>query len=1648
MRTHAMFELYACDASDQIYFDNKGRPFTRRYDDHGVDWTDVPLRKVCKTPHFCDVVERRLNRVARKLKKYEAWLERSALEQVVREREDNKKRRAWIREQSLVAEEEIFSSYRELFGIELQAGAPKEKRAEFEKHQRYIARKKAQEAKKKVPKAQREAEVKVNRDKRNPAFQSGKALPAIIGFGACAVVSKLWKLVSKADKAVDNVNAIFKQFEKIAKSLKEHLGSFLWSIPLVMTVYFAIKHCSKQSNLLVAVVVAALAKIVGKKIWTHISKFFPDGDNENVEQQAGVGDFISMAPKLMATLFTFSVLRNARPNSVSEFCKRISMLERMSGGWEVFMNWMLSSLETLVNFARKCFGKERISFFKNAHKPTYEWAEQVDKVCLREATGGNVSPEQLDEMIKLVQVGFAYKELYRGTKMDKFVNDYVARISAALMPYQGALNSKNNFRFEPATLMLYGKPGIGKTLMAMSVCAAVMLESGIVSDGATYSDVIKQVWQKGNSEYWNGYAGQACLVMDDAFQARANVSDKENDYMSIIRMVSTWSFPLNFADLASKGKIYFNSKFIFGTTNLASIDSEARIVIQDPEAVCRRLNFPYAIRVKESYVSEKLGCGKLDYDKFQLECEKCQGMSEPLDRFPWYMWEAAEHNYLTGQTSKAYMPLKEVIMRVSADLRRRLQTHKSSEERLETYIAGYSNHGPPPHLQSGKELLGASQDLPDVPDPKDFAEIVLCASDLFPVLGITMKSSDRAIEEARRTAIKQIHLCAKDTLNDPRVETAVKKIDDFAKQVPERKHALSRFADGLLSNVKDSILHNSLVERMIVSAGSMIIVMCTYMALRHVVNFVWDLLKGLLGFSGKRKGKNKQFQSNRPDVVKTRRVGVKDPQLQSVDSCVPANIYSNSYKMFATLASGSEYIIGQVQFVEGSLAVQPEHFTKNIHAMLSDKDLTLESRLHFRNAANEQHELSFSVEHYLGLKRHVFPDTDVEFVDFGNIRSHKRITVNFLNERDFKYIDGSRARLDICEVDYHQKIVKANSRKVYVIDSIRQADPTYAGGKKISRPVVYNAPTVAGDCGAPLMLFDSNCYSGRTFIGIHVAGQVAHSVGYAAVVTREMVDIAIQKLAIIKDEFSEDLEKRGVILQSGNILPFDEAGSFLPIGTVSTAVSICPKTSYFVTKLYGAFGEYNYQPAHLSPVYIDGVKLYPMENAVAPYRTPVKIFEQKWLRQALFVAMKPFTQMTRDYSRKLFTFDEAVLGIPEEKVRSIPRGTAAGFPYVYDVRNGKKEFFGTAQDYDLSGPKAMELRERVEHILKKAGEGVRLSHVYVDFLKDELRSPEKNRVAATRLISSAPLDYTIAWRVMFGAFSSAAMRTHTRNGMAPGICAYSDWDILVDQMTKHGSKCFDGDFKAFDSSEQPSIHDLILEFINKWYDDGPENALKRRVLWLDMCHSRHIGGRGGDQRYIYQWNKSLPSGHPFTTIINSMYALFCLVAAYIQKTGDTVGFWNHVSSVTYGDDNITNVDAETAEVFNQRTVAEALDELFGMKYTPGDKSGVYQETFDITELTFLKRGFALRDNVWLCPLVLDSFLYTVYWCKNKKLEREIINDNLEGALMELSLHEPRLWDEYAPKIIDILIERVRVTTCIPEQSQYLSHVRSRTDNWY
>lgn len=1462
----------------------------------------------------------------------------------------------------------------------------------------------AQKEKKKykaIPKNQRKAMVLKLRDKRNPLVQSQSGVITIAAALAASIAGfAVGKCAGKISRIADDITT---QIKEKYKELKAKLGKVLAAVPLVVVIWYVFKKYNLFSGELSKIFFAVISAVIGPKLWDHISGFFREeggSDADGVKSQSGV-DFQTPA-NLISALLCFSAFKGkSTPANISEFTKRISNFDRMGQGIDSLVRWIFESIEAFVSWISGKFGKTYKRKIRVANDSLKDWYKRVDKAVDDHNTNDvQVSNEAINHLVELAREGTSLLEVYRGSPAEKYIRAGRANVHALLHPHLGAINARKNSRVEPVMIVFLGKPGVGKTVLIEAVCTALLTESGIVPRGAPESVLRSHIFQKGTSEYWNGYSGQYVVVFDDVFQMRPDCSDKDNEYINIIRMVGNWAFPLNFADLDSKGKIYFSSKLVVGTTNLSSIQSEASKVIQDTEAVTRRIKFPYEMRPVKQFALED---GKLNYPAFYAELKRVKDDADPLKRFPWHVWEVSRHDFDNGQSGGLWEPMQDLLERMIAEIRSREKNHAEYESLKSSFMQG---------------LLNKSEDNSE---PEQ--------NDVHPQSGSGFEAFclHAAAAYGAYTGVK--------TLKQHRKLNGWEDGHEEAREAA-KKHLLAQWYDSrvFLDNTRTAM------HIVLASLGGVAMMWVMIGIAKTIKSFICAMFnvpkKAMQAVLGGPKP-SVQEQSNRPNVVR--------PQS---DARACANIvYENGYRVCAQQRDGTTLSLGQVTFVTTDLAIQPQHYVCHVKESLKEGLLDEGDVITFTSCANINFSWTITVQRFLELERISTPDKDLDLVRYLDVRSHKNIVSKFISENDVESLSGEAAVLEIGRAS--NGTWGPPVRSPMTITGVRYGKNMRYDNRRLDRYYRYVSATQRGDCGAPLVRLDESRANGGVCMGIHVAGSLRYKEGYATIVTREMLAETIGRLRVINDRFFEDLSDRGVeVVSQSAVIPFSHTGSFLPLAVVAKPVSIAPRSKiYRVAETFGELGDYDARPAHLSPVFSNGEVIYPMDNAVRPYSSPVYIYEQKWLPNAVYIAMRGAFINTLDCSRRIYSYKEAVCGVSNEKFRSIPRNTAAGFPYVYDVKKGKKDFFGDAQDYDLSTPMSIELEKRVEYIISCAERGERLAHVFVDFLKDEIRPKAKVDAVATRLISSAPLDYTIAWRRYFGAFSSAIMRNHTVTGMAPGICTYTDWERLVSHLSQRGNKVFDGDFKAFDSSEQPCIHRHILTMINKWYDDGEVNARVREVLWQDLVHSRHIGGKGADQRHLYQWNKSLPSGHPFTTIVNSIYSLVLLVGAYISVTGKT-DFWEHVSPITYGDDNVCNVTDERSEQFNQLTVAAALEREFHVVYTPGRKDGVWTPTCEITDVTFLKRSF-LPDAVgWLCPLEKDSFYYTCYYNKNRKDERRILQDVLETTLYELSLHTQETWDVLCPPVLRLMARLGFMPQLLPTRETYLTEIRKRGDQWY
>lgn len=621
-----------------------------------------------------------------------------------------------------------------------------------------------------------------------------------------------------------------------------------------------------------------------------------------------------------------------------------------------------------------------------------------------------------------------------------------------------------------------------------------------------------------------------------------------------------------------------------------------------------------------------------------------------------------------------------------------------------------------------------------------------------------------------------------------------------------------------------------------------------------------------------------------------------------------------------------------------------------------------------------------------------------------------------------------RASLSIARTIYGQTVVPTRADRE---DQLVTRKLT--GDKEPVRNVYsYEAPTVRGDCGSLLLLKDPSTYS-RKILGIHLAGN-DQECAFAGGLTLDLID-----------DMESEFTKPDIIFDVQSDLKvaptelLDVGGTVVSKFIYEKSFPLYSSTNIIRSELYEAWGKNERYPAIMCPTTREGELVDPRAKAVAHYSNHTPHIQHNLLKRAKRDYMSFLLPRLGVGTRTVYDFDTAVKGIDGDPYRNgIPRSTSAGFPYCLEPEKwGKKKyaFFGDGGDYDLSSSECVELRESVNDIIEAASSGKRKLHVYVDFLKDERRSEKKIKNVETRLISACPLALLVCFRMYFLDFVGQMMEKRIRNECAVGANVFGgDWDVMHRALSSKGDKCIAGDYSAFDSSHSPTINYAILDVINEWYNDG--NDAIRRVLWEEITNSHHLYGD-----VIYDWDHSLPSGNPLTSIINSMYnsVVFRMAWFELQPEGFEGRFHEHVSLIAYGDDNAMNVSDVACEFFNHAALCDTLAH-YGLTYTDENKSNVSYKYRPLANITFLKRSWRYEPQVgrFVAPLDFKTLRESPYWTKKGPDRYQNTVANFDAQLGELSLHGSEVYAQYASEMLEAARRKLKHYPEITEWSELLS----------
>lgn len=1489
------------------------------------------------------------------------------------------------------------------------------------------------------------------------------------------------------EAVVEAKNQFFHYIHDTLTSIKNLLKSQSdMVVKVVIAVFLVVVYCKFSTPIIRTVLEVAFGYFLGKQVSFWARDFFQaapqiDMMGDIVEQSDGITSLYidsKLMSKVLGLLLMGTLLSTTKVAGNKHFIAHVlgsvAMAPRAFKGVEELIEVSLSLIEKGFNAMRSWFNKKPIRFAKEHEKQLNGLVERVYTIDSEISTGTcTKTPSRrytyLSSLLSEVNSQLIIHSINRDLKM--ILLELRRVIEKLLQPLRQCAGAGVGYRPQPVTLLIAGEPGIGKTTITQASVISVMGYSDYMDAEFNAEYAGKCVFTKPkDSPYWDGYEDNFAVVIDDLLAVKP-VPGQPNEATELMTLHGSTTTILNMAELERKGAYPFLSPFIFMTTN-ARDHSQTGIsgVLNFPEAFNRRIDFHLLVQVRPEY--RLPNSVKLDFHKFEIEHNKLAD-KEGEEAYPWHIWECMPIKF--GVTSDfppgSGQDLLPWLKKVGEKIKTNRNFHNmqmSTFDRMvrgmrpRTDTAGHQQAEIVAVEQVGEDDLMALADRiasagdGDLEQPFEVVEEADSQSDDFVIEAVGPRPEPRGPGYSEEYRNLMLQFC--------RDATAAQQ---------QRVH--NAYENGYLLAVKEAIIG------FCIGFGVTATVMLT---LQHLLPLLVSIFKGawdlIANFIFGKADRPIQEQSNGPRPRKTQVKFVK--QQNGGENPLWQVVYNNSYKLLADMQDGTYAVFGQLLFLKEGICVMPNHFVREISTKLLDGRLTEDHTLVLRSCALSGTEKVMSVRAFMRFPMYRVEDRDLIFVDFGrNVHPHRYIVKHILKSDEIDQMGGERVRLDTARVaDRRGELVPYNERITMLPGSVEVGRVPIRIGTpdaytKHKRWLRYGAVTEQGDCGAILSLTSHCAYECRLVAGLHVGFDPNARAAYATPLDREVCEEAISHFGSSVPEFAT-AEQSGWSAHGVTVTPVDEIsfsedgrfGTFLPCAELDKGVS-APVRSNKVVSMFGTDKIFDDQIKELNhgrvPDELAVMKLgqyrdketgeivYPMEKALRPFSTNIRIVDTVRFGMAVSTALKPFRSATRHVAGRTLTYRESVVGNPILGLRAITRGTSVGVPCVISTKaTDKSYFFGKSDEFDLDTPEALQLEAEVMELRELLMADVRPFFVCRDFLKDEVRKVSKT----ARLIAGTDIRYYILCRMYFGAYVAALVKYHQQSGICLGMNQYSEWGWLKEFLLRPdptGRNVWDGDFAGFDTSQVPSMLWPILDEINEWYSargaTEAENRI-REILFYDLVYSRHVCSISGESRTVVQWQKSLPSGHFLTSTVNSILSMSCITSAYISIIGNPFSFWDNAAVVTQGDDNVVSASDEVVDRFNQVTVSEHIAKEFGMVYTAGRKGEELTPTVGIDRVVFLQRTFGEKNGFVTCPIRPESFLHSLYHTKKgtERYVNEVLRDGLERALEELALYPEEDWAKVAPAICEAMAMIGEVPQLsVSDSRMYFEQVRNRVPDF-
>jgi len=561
--------------------------------------------------------------------------------------------------------------------------------------------------------------------------------------------------------------------------------------------------------------------------------------------------------------------------------------------------------------------------------------------------------------------------------------------------------------------------------------------------------------------------------------------------------------------------------------------------------------------------------------------------------------------------------------------------------------------------------------------------------------------------------------------------------------------------------------------------------------------------------------------------------------------------------------------------------------------------------------------------------------------------------------------------------------------------------------------------TSRGDCGATIICSEPE----PRIVGVHVALLKQGDIGIAEMVRGEDVALVVEHFApknIRDGDMQICFEKR-----RSSFVP---KGQFKTIGILprSQAVRIPTKTKIVPSLIFEDVSKHVKEPACLHP---NDPRILPqfrtnslLVRAFEGYGEVTGPIYEPYLDKCVQYVIDQLPRQDKYHKLGVLSIEEAINGIKGlDYVDRLNMATSSGYSWKVPNRKGKWNWFEEiSTDELLAKPEVLEAVKKREEFAK---EGIKYPHIWIATLKDEKLKMNKIEQGAPRAFDVGMLDMILLSRRYFLAFNANLYSLHNESfsaiGMDPESC---EWAHMIEYLTQVSDKGFDADFESWDKRLPAPFILAACDIINAWYDDGPENARVREVLFHDLVFSKVLISDA-----LVQTDHGMKSGHSLTIVVNTLAnVLKHLYAWLVLQPGEKEfkTFGTDVRLKALGDDCLLFVHERSKEFYNYDCIKKVF-EVFGDVVKPGDKGDANFVARKPEMLTFLKRSTVLLPQFpkKVARLELVSIMEMMNWV-NKELDPiDALEDNIETALRFLVFHGKDLFTVIRKRVICAIQKR-------------------------